>query len=105
MLQEPRRGHCAKDVTLSACEHPRQHVSSYEYVRHEVHVPDALPFRGHGFRSAPDADARIRAEDVDPPVGCPDVLDQLRHVAFERYVAAQPGASDLAPHRLTPSTS
>ncbi len=96
MVEEPSRGHGAQEVALLSIEHPRQDVARHEHVRHQVHVPDALPVGRGRFGSARDRDAGVGAEDVDAAVRAQDFFHKAGDLVFVRDVACDGTATDLS---------
>ena len=99
MVQEACRGDRAHEVALLPSKHSGQHVACDIDVRHDVHIPDALPIRVACLRPATDSDACVGAKDVNASLCDLHLLDQLSHLCFTRHITSDRHASDFARHR------
>ncbi len=96
MVEQACRGHRAEQVTLLPLEHAGKDVPRHENVRHQIHIPYALPLSCRRLGSATNSDAGVGAEDVDAPVRGLDFIHKVGDVILTRDVALDRHATDLS---------
>src|SRR5713101_7208819 len=96
VVEQARRGHGAEQVTVLALEHAGQDVPRCEHVRHQIHVPYALPVSGGRLGSATNSDAGVGAEDIDAPVRGLSFIHKVGDLVLTRDVALDRHATDLS---------
>src|SRR5713226_3180480 len=101
MVEKPGCGYGAKQIALLAIEHPGQHMARHEHVRHQVHVPDALPVGGGRFGTYRDRDPGVGAEDVYTALRALASFHKVGPLVLVRNIASDRRAADLPRDRLS----
>src|SRR4051794_40156999 len=65
------------------------------YVRHQIHFPDFLPHVVWRIEAATDADAGVRAEQIDRPVVALGGIDECSDIGFATDIDTHPRATQL----------